>query len=117
MSERERRREEEGEFLFRSTVSDRSEGLCTIHLRGVNQRVGGKAGLRFTEVFISPLAATQQVNAALELCSGNLARNKNWPKKNQSFEFDRKIERIKKFGVSSGTGCVVTHFKKKRAVK
>lgn len=106
MSGRERRWEEERKFLFRSTVSDRSEGLCTIHLRGVNQQVGAKAGLASLRILLALWQVHKSVSCVLE------KKKKKRPKETSHLSFDKIMDQIKMFRVSSTTGYVVMHLKK-----
>lgn len=98
--------------MLQLSVSGRSEGLCTIHLRGVDQQVGAKARLPSPRVL---LAFWQLHNKAMQRWSCALRKKTKLAKRTSHLSFDEKtLDRGRKFRVSWKTGYVVAHFKKKQ---
>lgn len=97
--------------MLQLSVSGRSEGLCTIHLRGVDQQVGAKARLPSPRVL---LAFWQLHNKAMQRWSCALRKKTKLAKRTSHLSFDEKtLDRGRKFRVSWKTGYVVAHLKKK----
>lgn len=85
MSEKER--EEERKFLFQLTVSGHSEGLCTIHPRGMDQQVGAKARLPSLRVLLD---FWQLHNKAMQRWSCALRKKTKLAKRTSHLSFDEK---------------------------
>lgn len=98
--------------MLQLSVSGRSEGLCTIHLRGVDQQVGAKARLPSPRVL---LAFWQLHNKAMQRWSCALRKKTKLAKRTSHLSFDEKNWTEEESSESAGKQVMLSRTLKKKA--